>query len=111
MTKKFGFLRFVAVVYKAFGFVLLIAAVLGAIGIVLASTLGGTALQNVGGELGMQNAALAGGIFSGIVGAVVVLVSLGLAAMCQFAVSEAIMVFLAIEENTRATAGLLARQG
>lgn len=111
MVKKFGFLRFVAIVYKAFGFVLLIGAVLGAIGIVLASTIGGSVLQNVGGEYGLQNTALFGGIFSGIIGAVVVLLSLGLAAMCQFAVSEAIMVFLAIEENTRATAGLLARQG
>src|SRR5574340_535763 len=88
MVKKFGFLRFVAIVYKAFGFVLLIGAVLGAIGIVLASALGGAALQNVGGDFGLQNTALFGGILSGIIGAIVVLLSLGLAAMCQFAVSE-----------------------
>lgn len=110
MTKKFGFLRFVAIVYKAFGFVLLIGAVLGAIGILLTSTLGGAAMQEFSGEFGLQGATLFGGLFGGILGAVTVLFSLGLAAMCQFAVSEAILVFLAIEENTRATAGLLARQ-
>jgi len=52
-----------------------------------------------------------GGILGGILSAVVVLIGGGLAAICHFAIGEAIMVFLAIEENTRATAGLLTRQG
>lgn len=110
MTKKFGFLRFIAGVYKVFGFILLAAAVLGAIGILLTSILGGAALEGIGGEFAPQGAAVFGGVLGGVLSAIVLLISLGLAAICQFAISEAILVFLAIEENTRATAGMLARQ-
>lgn len=110
MSKKFAFLRFIAGVYKVFGYILLAAAVLGALGILLTSILGGTALENFGGEYGWQGAALMGGVSGGIISAVAAFIALGLAAVCQFAISEAILVFLAIEENTRATAGLLARQ-
>lgn len=110
MTKKFGFLRFIAGVYKVFGFILLVAAVLGAIGILLVSILGGAALGGFGNDYGLQGVTPVEGVLSGIIGAVVIFISLGLAAMCQFAISEAILVFLAIEENTRATAGMLARQ-
>ncbi|MHB8933988.1 MAG: hypothetical protein ACYC6H_11040 [Bellilinea sp.] len=111
MTRKFGFLRFIAGVYKVIGFILLAGAVLGAIAVLLTGILGGAALGGLGDDFGLQGVAPVEGILSGIVGAVVIFIGLGLAAVCQFAVSEAIMVFLAIEENTRATAGLLARQG
>ncbi|MHB1340102.1 MAG: hypothetical protein ACYCYG_14995 [Bellilinea sp.] len=111
MTKKFGFLRFIAGVYKVIGFILLAGAVLGAIAVLLTGILGGAALGGLGDDFGLQGVAPVEGILSGIVGAVVIFIGLGLAAVCQFAISEAIMVFLAIEENTRATAGLLARQG
>lgn len=111
MTKKFGFLRFIAVFYKVIGFILLAAAVLGAIAVLLTGTLGGAALGGIGNDYGMQGVAPFQPVLSGIIGAVVIFISLGLAAVCQFAISEAIMVFLAIEENTRASAGLLARQG
>lgn len=110
MTKKFGFLRFIAGVYKVIGIILLAAAVLGAIAVLLTSILGGAAIQDLGGEFGLEGAAVLGGIFGGILSALGILLGLGLAAVCQFAISEAILVFLAIEENTRATAGLLARQ-
>lgn len=110
MKKKFGFLRFVAGFYKTVGVIVAVLTVLGAIGILLTSVLGGAALQGFGNNLGLQNATLFGGIFGSVVSAVVILIAGALAAVCQFAVGEAIMVFLSIEENTRATAGLLARQ-
>jgi len=110
MTKKFGFLRFIAGVYKVFGFILLAAAVLGAIAVLLTGILGGAALGGLGDDFGLQGVAALEGVLSGIIGAVVIFISLGLTAVCQFAISEAILVFLTIEENTRATAGLLARQ-
>lgn len=111
MKKKFGFLRFVAGFYKTVGVIVAVLTVLGAIGALLTSVLGGSALQGLGSDFGLQNAALFGGILGGLVTAVVILIAGALAAVCQFAIGEAIMVFLAIEENTRATAGLLTRQG
>jgi len=78
--------------------------------VLLTSILGGAALESFGDDFGLQGVAALEGVLSGIIGAVVIFLSLGMAAVCQFAISEAILVFLAIEENTRATAGLLARQ-
>jgi len=111
MTKKFGFLRFIAGFYKTIGIILAIISVLAAVGVLLSSILGGVALEGVSGDLGLQGITAIGGVLGGIVAALAFLIGGGLAAICQFAIGEAIMVFLAIEENTRATAGLLARQG
>lgn len=110
MTKKFGFLRFIAGFYKVIGIILLIAAVLGAVGALLTGILGGAALQNFGNNFGVQNTDILGGIFGGILGGLVILIGLGFSAICQFAIGEAIMVFLSIEENTRAAAALQVRQ-
>ncbi len=110
MTKKFGFLRFIAGFYKTIGIILAVFAILGAIGVLLTSILGGAALEGVSGDLGLQGITTLGGVVGGIISALALLIGGGLAAICQFAIGEAIMVFLAIEENTRATAGLLARQ-
>mgnify|MGYP001249979461 CR=1 FL=1 len=111
MKKKFGFLRFIAGFYKVIGIILAVVSVLAAIGVLLSSILGGAVLEGFSGDLGMQGLTAVGGILGGILSAVVILIGGGLAAICQFAIGEAIMVFLAIEENTRATASLLTRQG
>lgn len=110
MTKKFGFLRFIAGFYKTIGIIVAVVSILAAVGVLLSSILGGAALEGVSGDLGLQGITTLGGVFGGILAALAFLIGGGLAAICQFAIGEAIMVFLAIEENTRATAGLLARQ-
>jgi hypothetical protein len=110
MTKKFGFLRFIAGFYKTIGIILAVVSVLAAVGVLLSSILGGVALEGVSGDLGLQGITAMGGVLGGILAALAFLIGGGLAAICQFAIGEAIMVFLAIEENTRATAGFLARQ-
>jgi hypothetical protein len=52
----------------------------------------------------------AGGPLGGILSGLVILITLGIAAITQYAIGEAIYLFLSIEENTRATAAFLARQ-
>lgn len=111
MKKKFGMLRFIAGFYKTLGILLAGASILAAVGILLSSILGGAVLEGFSGEFGLQGVTAVGGILGGILSAVVLLIGGGLAAISHFAIGEAIMVFLAIEENTRATAGLLTRQG
>ncbi|MCE5208479.1 MAG: hypothetical protein LLG42_09240 [Chloroflexi bacterium] len=110
MTKKFGFLRFIAGFYKVMGIILLVLGVICAIGVLLNSIFGVTGLQNLGREFGMHDMFMYNGVLGRIFGALAILIGFGLSAICQFAISEAILVILAIEENTRATAGLLARQ-
>lgn len=104
MTKKFGFLRFIAGFYKVIGIILVIVGIVGAIAVLVGSITGATGLQNFGRDFGMQNMFMSGGVLGGIFGAITTLIGFGLAAICQFALSEAIMVFLAIEENTRTNA-------
>ncbi len=111
MKKKFGMLRFIAGFYKILGILLAVVSILAAVGVLLSSILGGAILEGFSGDLGLQGLTAVGGILGGILSAVVILIGGGLAAICHFAIGEAIMVFLAIEENTRATAGLLTRQG
>lgn len=107
MTKKFGFLRFVAGLYKALGIIVLIIGILLALGILVLGIAGGSALEDAASQFGMYDMMTVSGVLGGIFGAAVTLVTTVLAAICQFAISEAILVFLAIEENTRATAHLL----
>lgn len=107
MKKKFGFLRFIAGLYKVLGIITLIGGILIALGILIAGITGGSALADTGRQFGMENLSIFTGILGGILGAVVVLIGFVLAAIFQFAVGEAIVAFLSIEENTRATAGLL----
>ena len=110
MTKKFGFLRFVSGFYKVVGILLLIAGVLAAIGFLIMTIAGGGVLEDAGRQFGMHNMLNVSGVLGGVFGAIIVLIGFAISAICQFAISEAIMVFLAIEENTRATAIFLSKK-
>ncbi len=107
MKKKFGFLRFIAGLYKVLGIITLVVGILIALGVFIAGVTGGSALADTGRQFGPQNLSVFTGVLGGILGAVVVLIVFVLSAIFQFALGEAIVAFLSIEENTRATAGLL----
>ena len=111
MKKRFGMLRFIAGFYKVLGILFAVVSMLAAVGVLLSSMLGGAVLEGFSSDLDQLGVTAVGGILGGILSAVVILVGGGLAAICHFAIGEAVMVFLAIEENTRVTAGLLTRQG
>ncbi len=111
MPKKFGFLRFISGLYKVIGIILIVVGILGAIAVLLSAILGGASLQELSNSMDLPRMGLmAGGVLGGIFGSAVFLLSFLLAGIFQIAISEAILVFLCIEENTRATANLLARQ-
>lgn len=114
MSKKFGVLRFIGTVYKIIGVILAVIAVLAAVIVIIASIAGGTSLGSLSQQYGGQgDLGLLGGFSgaaAGIAAGIGILIGLGLAALTQYAIGEAIYLFLAIEENTRATAALIKRQ-
>lgn len=107
MKSRFGILRFIGSLYKIIGIILAVLAVIAALGVCLMSFISGAALDTLGREFGMPGAGMAGGFFGGLFGALMLLIGLGIAAISQYAIGEAIFLFLAIEENTRATAAFL----
>lgn len=109
MSKKFGILRFIGTIYKVIGIILAVIAVLGALGVCLTSVAGSVAVSDLSQQLGVQEWGAFGPI-GGIVTGLGILIGVGLAAVSQYAIGEAIYLFLAIEENTRATAALIQRQ-
>ena len=110
MNKKFGLLRFIGTVYKVFGIILAVIAVIAAAAVCITTFAGGAALNDLSREFGMGSMMGIGGALGGIIGGITILIGLGLAAISQYAIGEAIFLFLAIEENTRATAVMLQRQ-
>jgi len=108
MAKKFGILRLIGTIYRVFGILLAILAVLAAAAACLIGIVGGSDMSSFGREMGMNMGA--SGPLGGILSGLVILITLGIAAITQYAIGEAIYLFLSIEENTRATAAFLARQ-
>lgn len=109
MSKKFGVLRFIGTVYKIIGIILAVIGVLAAVGVCVATFAGGYAFGEMSRQMGLQDWGMIGPI-GGIVTGLGILIGVGLAAISQYAIGEAIFLFLAIEENTRATAALIQRQ-
>ncbi len=111
MPKKFGFLRFISGLYKVIGIILIVVGILGAVAVLLSAILGGNDLQQFSNNFDMPMQRITGGgILGGLFGSAIFLLSFLLAGIFQMAISEAILVFLCIEENTRAAASLLAHQ-
>ncbi len=109
MSRKFGVLRFIGTVYKVIGIILAVIAVLTSLAVCVTSIAGGYAFGEMSRQMGMQDWGMVGPI-GGIIAGAGILIGMGLAAISQYAIGEAIFLFLAIEENTRATAALIQRQ-
>jgi hypothetical protein len=109
MSRKFGILRFIGNVYKVIGVILAIIAILAALGVCLTSLLSQAALSDLTQILGTPNLGFLGPI-GGIIAGLAILIGIGIAAISQYAIGEAIFLFIAVEENTRATAAFLQRQ-
>jgi hypothetical protein len=115
MEKRFSILRFVGSIYKILGVIVAVLTILGAIGFCGTSLLGGAAMERISQDLGTTQGLGPGvGIFSGAVGGVIVGLVILIAgvfnAVTFYAFGEGISLFLALEENTRATNLLLQRQ-
>ncbi len=107
MEKRFGILRFIGTVYKIFGVILAVITVLAVLGVCLTSILGGAAFEELMYQMDMGGMGWLGGALGGIVASIAILLGLGSAAITQYAIGEAIFLFLSMEENTRKTAMLL----
>jgi len=115
MERRFKALRFLSTVYKVLAWIVLVLGVLAGLGILALGVIGGGTLTTLsyGYARGVDvlPALMQGGIVVGIVGFLVALLVSGLYFLILYAVSELILLALAIEENTRETAYYLRGEG
>jgi hypothetical protein len=112
MERKYRALRTIAVIFKVLGWVMLILGILSACGTSGMIAIGGASvplIEGPGRQAGSEAALI--GVVAAIVIFIVMLVTVGLYALILIAASEAIYVFLDIEENTRKMAMQLGRMG
>ena len=111
METKYRALRTIAVIFKVLGWVILIVGILSACGISGLMALTGTLpmVGDFGGQGGAEMGLMV--IVLAIVAFIATLLTVGLYALILIAASEAIYVFLDIEENTRRMAMQLGRTG
>lgn len=108
--KRYRALRTVATIYKVLGWIVGVITILSVIGVCLISVLGGAAFSDLGRQFDLPMGGLGmgmGGILSGIVAGVGIILYGGLITLTLFAVGEGIDLAIAIETNTRTTAALL----
>lgn len=113
MEKRYRALRFLARIYQILGILIGIIVLVAVIGSCVALAVGGGRLGQLERDFnwrGMGGIGVIEGTLAAVIGGVIAILYGGIAALTLYAVGEAIMVLLAMEENTRATTSLL-RQG
>ena len=102
MEKKFRVLRFIGTIYKILAWIALVGGVLFAIGSLIAMIVGG-------GQAFVPHRyrEFVPGALTGVVSFLISLVMAVLYFVMLYGIGEGIFLFLAIEENTRATAHML----
>ena len=108
MERRFKALRTIGMIFKVVGVILGIVAIFFALGVCVFSILGGAAVDSVAQELGGEYGV---GVFSGAIGGIVLflftILSFGFPALWIYGLGELFFLFIAVEENTRATNILL----
>ena len=109
MEKRFRALRIIGTIYKALGLIAASLTTIVAVASCLTSVLGGAALGNLPNQLGdsSQVTGLLGGALGGILVSLVAIIYGGGISVTLYALGEGVYLLLALEENTRATAGTL----
>ena len=111
MEKRYTALRIIGTIYKLFGLLVGALTILAVLGICAASVLGGAAIEQLSQQLGEgSGGGLAGGLFGGLLLGLGALLYGGGLSITLYAFGEGVYLFLAIEENTRATVELLRSQ-
>jgi hypothetical protein len=105
MEKRFRALRIIATILKIIAWIVLVVGVLAAIFVFISGVAAG-GLANSS-YLGNSPAFALGTLFTGVLGGFVVLLAVLFYFLVLYAMSEAIYLGLAIEENTRETAHYL----
>ncbi|MGD8968003.1 MAG: hypothetical protein PVI07_10900 [Anaerolineae bacterium] len=105
MDKRFRVLHIMGTLWKVLAWIALIAGVLSSFGVLLVGILGsgGFVLRYLGQDPSVMPGALS--VVSGILGFVAGLIATIIYFLILYAIGELIFLLLAIEENTRLTAG------
>jgi hypothetical protein len=111
MEKRYTALRVIGTIYKVIGLLVGALTILSVLGICAASVLGGAAMEQLSQQFGDgSGGGLAGGLFGGLLLSLAALIYGGGLSVTLYAFGEGVYLFLAIEENTRATTELLRSQ-
>jgi len=108
VEKRFTVLRIVATLYKILGWIILVVGTLASLGIFVAGLLGGAGVSQYMSR-GSQLGGLMSGALGGLVAAVISFLLTLLYFVLTYGVGEVIYLFVAIEENTRATSAWIGR--
>ncbi len=108
MEKRFRALRFVGTLYKILGVIAAVLTAFVALGFCLFAVTGSSVLSRYSQDIGIGSLG-SGALFGGLA-ALGALLYGGLVAVSLYAIGEGIYLFLALEENTRATRLQLERQ-
>jgi len=111
MEKRYTALRVIGTIYKVIGLLVGALTILSVLGICAASVLGGAAMEQLSQQFGDgSGGGLAGRLFGGLLLSLAALIYGGGLSVTLYAFGEGVYLFLAIEENTRATTELLRSQ-
>lgn len=113
MEKRYRALRFLARIYQILGILIGVVTLIAVVVMCIGLAVGGSALGEWQRDFSWQGMGRIGVAESSLVGVIAGVIGLlygGIAALTLYAIGEAILVLLAMEENTRATATLF-RQG
>ena len=108
VEKRFRVLRVIGTIYKILGWIILVVGVLTSLGILVAGLVGGagvTQFMSRNSQLGGLMGSVLGGLIAAVVSFVLTLVYF----VFVYGMGELIYLFLAIEENTRATSAWIGR--
>jgi hypothetical protein len=111
METRYRALRTIATIFRILGWIILVLGILGACGSAAAMVLGGSTMMGMGGYQGGGDQSFILSLIVAIFVFVFTVIFVGLYALLLIAGSEAIYVFLDIEENTREMARRLGQRG
>lgn len=104
MEKRFRALRVVGTLYKVLGVIVLVIGIIGGTIACVAGIAGSTALRDMSSQFGMDMPMQGAGILTAVLAAGASVLGSAIGGLTLYAAGEAIYLFLAIEENTRAAA-------
>ncbi|MGQ9468058.1 MAG: hypothetical protein ACUVSG_10545 [Anaerolineae bacterium] len=102
MPQRFPVLRILSVVYKVLGGLVGALTILGMLGTCIISTTGSAVLGGLGSKEGIPG--LRGGILGAVIASLILLLYGGFIAITLYGAGEILMLFISVEENTRAAA-------
>lgn len=112
MEKRYKALRTIGTIYKVLGIIAAVFTVLALLASCAMVFFGSGALSDISREFGYGNLPyrMGGAVFGGLIAAISVIFYGGGMALTLYALGEGIYLFIAVEENTRTTATLLAQR-